>query len=73
MPKKSATTKAVKSGSDSKSAKKVSKSKKVTKTVSKKTEPVEVVAPAETVADDKSVSLLLLLRVSLLSNSLIYG
>ena len=56
MPKKSATTKAVKSGSDSKSAKKVSKSKKVTKTVSKKTEPVEVVAPAETVADDKSVS-----------------
>lgn len=56
MPKKSATTKAAKSGSDSKSAKKVSKSKKVTKTVSKKTEPVEVVAPAETVADDKSVS-----------------
>lgn len=55
MPKKSATTKAAKSGSDSKSAKKVSKSKKVTKTVSKKTEPVEVVA-AETVADDKSVS-----------------
>lgn len=56
MPKKSATTKAAKSGSDSKSAKKVSKSKKVTKTVSKKTEPVEVVAPAESVADDKSVS-----------------
>ena len=56
MPKKSATTKAAKSGSDSKSAKKVSKSKKVSKTVSKKTEPVEVVAPAESVADDKSVS-----------------
>ena len=54
MPKKASTTKAAKSGSDSKSAKKVSKSKKVTKTVSKKTEPVEVVAPA--VADDKSVS-----------------
>ena len=54
MPKKSATTKAAKSGSDSKSAKKVSKSKKVTKTVSKKTEPVEVAAPV--VADDKSVS-----------------
>ena len=56
MPKKASTTKAAKSGSDSKSAKKVSKSKKVTKTVSKKTEPVEVVAPAESVADDKSVS-----------------
>ena len=54
MPKKASTTKAAKSGSDSKSAKKVSKSKKVTKTVSKKTEPVEVAAPA--VADDKSVS-----------------
>ena len=55
MPKKASTTKAAKSGSDSKSAKKVSKAKKVTKTVSKKTEPVEVVAPA--VADDaKSVS-----------------
>ena len=54
MPKKASTTKAAKSGSDSKSAKKVSKSKKVTKTVSKKTEPVEVVAPS--VADDKSVS-----------------
>ena len=55
MPKKSATTKAAKSGSDSKSAKKVSKAKKVTKTVSKKTEPVEVVAPAVT-DDSKSVS-----------------
>ena len=55
MPKKSATTKAAKSGTDSKSAKKVSKAKKVTKTVSKKTEPVEVVAQ-EPVADDKSVS-----------------
>ena len=55
MPKKASTTKAAKSGSDSKSAKKVSKAKKVTKTVSKKTEPVEVVAP--TVSDDsKSVS-----------------
>ena len=56
MPKKSATTKAAKSGSDSKSAKKVSKSKKVTKTVSKKTEPVEVVAPATVADDTKSVS-----------------
>lgn len=55
MPKKASTTKAAKSGSDSKSAKKVSKSKKVTKTVSKKTEPVEVVAPAVT-DDSKSVS-----------------
>jgi len=55
MPKKASTTKAAKSGSDSKSAKKVSKAKKVTKTVSKKTEPVEVVAPAVT-DDSKSVS-----------------
>ena len=57
MPKKASTTKAAKSGSDSKSAKKVSKAKKVTKTVSKKTEPVEVVAQEPVVADDsKSVS-----------------
>lgn len=57
MPKKASTTKAAKSGSDSKSAKKVSKAKKVTKTVSKKTEPVEVVAQEPAVADDsKSVS-----------------
>lgn len=56
MPKKASTTKAAKSGSDSKSAKKVSKAKKVTKTVSKKTEPVEVVAKSTAVADDKSVS-----------------
>ena len=58
MPKKASTTKAAKSGSDSKTAaKKVSKSKKakVTKAATPAPAPVEVVA-AETVADDKSVS-----------------